>query len=281
MERVWGDRERAWVKEIQPRFAQANNAAVPAANINDEVVLEEGDNVVEIDLEINIEAFMNGNADEGDNTDEEEFQQINNEMEDGTDQPRPPHHLNDAPQPHPPVHNHAQQFPENLDFDHEAIDIQRPPDFDENDEPIPQLLPVEDPIRVAPIPAAVPLPAPPPPVALRREAGLVIYLTRTASTVLGALLFPSISALVGEALRLALPLSWTTPAMLGWGSRSPRRAGLPTGLLQTRWGRSVVGGCLFVVLKDAVRVYCKWRMAVSYRTRRVLDFEGKRGSVGR
>jgi len=54
---------------------------------------------------------------------------------------------------------------------------------------------------------------------------------------------------------------------------------VPTGLLQTRWGRSVVGGCLFVVIKDMVRVYCRWRMAVSFRERKVLDYDRKRGKV--
>ncbi len=44
------------------------------------------------------------------------------------------------------------------------------------------------------------------------------------------------------------------------------------GLLQQKWGRSVVGGCLFVVLKDAITLYCKWRRAKNQGKRKVLDY---------
>jgi hypothetical protein len=94
-----------------------------------------------------------------------------------------------------------------------------------------------------------------------------------ADTIIGALIFPSIAAKVGEALRFALPHSWTIPS-----------GGKATGLLQTKWGRSIVGGCLFVGVKDALLLYVRWRMAENMRHRRVLDWKGEgkgRGPTGR
>jgi hypothetical protein len=79
---------------------------------------------------------------------------------------------------------------------------------------------------------------------------------------MGALAFPTLAEISGEVLRFALPTSWTTAS-------ASRLA--PRGLLQEKWGRSLVGGCLFVVLKDAVMLYVRWRSARMHRERRVLD----------
>lgn len=38
---------------------------------------------------------------------------------------------------------------------------------------------------------------------------------------------------------------------------------------------------MFVVLKDAVMLYVRWRMARDHRMRRVLDYKGKKGVKGR
>lgn len=146
-----------------------------------------------------------------------------------------------------------------------------------------------------------------------------------AGTVVGALIFPGIAAVSGELLRLILPTpltsfpsstssSFATTAtttssssifsssspsspstslfsLLTSGSGSGSTSSLWTswlglgifapvkspGLLQQRWGRSVVGGCLFVVLKDALMLYVKWRMARMQRERRVLDYDKGKG----
>ena len=93
-----------------------------------------------------------------------------------------------------------------------------------------------------------------------------------AETILGALLFPSIAGMSGELLKLALPRAWTTaPAIPSRGARIAAK-----GLLQEKWGRSLVGGCLFVLFKDAVMLYVRWKMAQMHRKRRVLDWEGKK-----
>ena len=94
------------------------------------------------------------------------------------------------------------------------------------------------------------------------------------STILGALLLPSISWAAGEMLRLALPKAWTTmkvpdkPFLFA----APFRYG-PTGLLQEKWGRSLVGGCMFLVLKDMFYLYVKYRRATIRPLRRVPNVE--------
>lgn len=102
---------------------------------------------------------------------------------------------------------------------------------------------------------------------------------RIVDAVIGALSFPFVAAAAGEILRIALPLRWVVPggAGLHGGRVGTRSAPSVTGLLQLRWGRSIVGGCLFVVLKDTLRLYARYRAAVSQRSRHVLDYEGKGG----
>jgi len=83
-------------------------------------------------------------------------------------------------------------------------------------------------------------------------------------TMLGALAFPAVAASMGGLLTYVLPSSWMTNANFMNGR---------PGLLRTKWGRSVVGGCLFVVLKDALVLYCRWRLAQGHRRRRVMNYD--------
>ena len=92
-----------------------------------------------------------------------------------------------------------------------------------------------------------------------------------ASTVMGALFLPTISSVMGDLLKITLPKDWVTKRSI--------RAGA-TGLLQEKWGRSIVGGCLFIVLKDALLLYCKWKKARDFGKKRVLDYVGKRNGQG-
>ena len=85
-------------------------------------------------------------------------------------------------------------------------------------------------------------------------------------TVLGALAFPVVAAGMGGLLSYALPESWMSSA--NWMNGRP-------GLLRHRWGRSVVGGCLFIALKDALVLYCRWKLAQTHRQRRVMDYDKK------
>ncbi|KAF2398408.1 hypothetical protein EJ06DRAFT_532160 [Trichodelitschia bisporula] len=114
-------------------------------------------------------------------------------------------------------------------------------------------------------------PAPPPP-ADNRNFNLTMSTTRLAETILGALAFPAVSAAMGELLRLTLPKAWT--ARQGPGTKA-------AGLLQARWGRSLIGGCAFVVMRDAIMLYVRWRMARDHRRRRVLDYDRKKKRAAR
>ncbi|PGH17800.1 hypothetical protein AJ79_00941 [Helicocarpus griseus UAMH5409] len=115
----------------------------------------------------------------------------------------------------------------------------------------------------------------------RRQEGIIHETSNLADTVLGALLFPAISASMGGMLKMALPKAWTTaPAAASAASSSLEKG--KSGLLQSKWGRSVVGGCLFVLLKDALVLYCRWKLAKTHRKRRVLNYDrAKKQVVGR
>ncbi|RYO76875.1 hypothetical protein DL766_008104 [Monosporascus sp. MC13-8B] len=82
----------------------------------------------------------------------------------------------------------------------------------------------------------------------------------------GALLWPGLCYGMGELMRLVLPRSLVTRPALG-----PN-----TGILQERWGRSLVGGCLFVALKDVFSLYVKYRRAMDRPYRKLRNV--KKGS---
>jgi hypothetical protein len=93
--------------------------------------------------------------------------------------------------------------------------------------------------------------------------------TLSAGTIMGAIFFPAVAAAMGEVLKVSLPAKWVGR---GVGVRVGGK-----GLLMEKWGRSLVGGCLFVVLKDVVTLYCKWRKAKDFGKRKVMDYVGKKG----
>ncbi|KAI5247565.1 hypothetical protein E4T43_01980 [Aureobasidium subglaciale] len=115
---------------------------------------------------------------------------------------------------------------------------------------------------------------PPPVAAQNREERLLSFSTNSlAQTVMSALLFPTIASVSGDLLAQILPLSWTTiPSRTGMFGMTRGKA---TGLLQNKWGRSVVGGCLFVVAKDAIMLYVRWKMAKQHQSRHVVDYDRK------
>ena len=49
--------------------------------------------------------------------------------------------------------------------------------------------------------------------------------------------------------------------------------------LASQWARSLVGGCLFVVVKDTLMLYVKYRAAKDHRKRRVCEWDRVRGRV--
>jgi hypothetical protein len=114
-----------------------------------------------------------------------------------------------------------------------------------------------------------------------------ISLNYVAGVALSALFLPTFSALAGDLLALLLPASWVTraaplpgrgPLALGWLARSAGGARTAPGLLQERWGRSLVGGLAFVLLRDGACLYAKWQKARSFRRKRIVDFVERRHS---
>ncbi|KAK0383003.1 hypothetical protein NLU13_8919 [Sarocladium strictum] len=107
--------------------------------------------------------------------------------------------------------------------------------------------------------------APQAPPARRPSLGTILL--NISNAFVGALALPVVSFAAGELLRLALPYSWTAKPI---GLHRAR------GLMQEQWGRSVVGGCIYVVVRDAMRVYAKQRKVAAMGTRKVKNVERKR-----
>ncbi|TLD19187.1 hypothetical protein PspLS_09863 [Pyricularia sp. CBS 133598] len=95
----------------------------------------------------------------------------------------------------------------------------------------------------------------------RVEGAGISTWSRIINGTVSALLMPQISFAMGEALRLTLPARWVS------------KQGEPKGLLQHTWGRSLVGTCLFVVLRDAVSLYVKYRRVQAIKNRTVKNFD--------
>lgn len=105
-----------------------------------------------------------------------------------------------------------------------------------------------------------------------------ISTAQVARSMIGALFFPAVSSLMGDLIFRTAPSTWVTKPVKKFSLQQLQA----TGLLQEKWGRSIVGGCLFVVLKDALTLYCKWRKAKHQGKRKVLDYDrGKNGKNGR
>lgn len=85
--------------------------------------------------------------------------------------------------------------------------------------------------------------------------------TSPVNFITGALLWPGVCYGVGELMRKLLPARFVT---------KPPDAP-PTGLLQERWGRSLIGGCLFVVLKDVFFLYVKYKKIMNRPYRRIKN----------
>lgn len=99
-----------------------------------------------------------------------------------------------------------------------------------------------------------------------RNGGPSTTLTDLVNGVVTAITFPLVCWGAGEVLRHALPENWI--------ARSHPR--IATGLLQEQWGRSLVGGMVFVVARDAVNLYTKHRRVEVRKHRRVRSVPRRR-----
>lgn len=94
-----------------------------------------------------------------------------------------------------------------------------------------------------------------------RNGGPSTTLTDLVNGVVTAITFPLVCWGAGEILRHTLPDNWIM--------RAHSRAA--TGLLQEQWGRSLVGGMVFIVARDAVNLYTKHRRVEVRKHRRVRN----------
>lgn len=113
-------------------------------------------------------------------------------------------------------------------------------------------------------------PVVPEPADGQRQWNVQASLRDIGNSLTASLLLPAIAGGAGELLRLALPRRMTTPPDLSY--RRP-------GLLQEMWGRSLVGGCIYLVLRDAFRLYTKYRRAVNKPMRKVRNMERRTGDA--
>ncbi|MCJ1481759.1 hypothetical protein MMC06_001918 [Schaereria dolodes] len=210
--RVFAERERRWIKEIQPRSGENTNDAGAGREADNNVGENPGNGELGFEFNLEVEVF-----------EEEENVDIQNNPN----------------APNVPPQGQAQNGIANVAH-------------------LPQQ---QQPAAHAPAPAPAP-----------RGNNLIVSTSRLADTIIGALFFPTISAAMGAILKVSLPKGWTTPPSI-WDRHRP-------GLLQTRWGRSIVGGCLFVVLKDTLLLYSRYRLAQDHRKRRVVDYERKKAKDG-
>ncbi|OAL49752.1 hypothetical protein IQ07DRAFT_64895 [Pyrenochaeta sp. DS3sAY3a] len=243
-DRFWLPREQKWLKEIQPRAGDDAAAEVEQNIGGDHVHDDDPVDGVDIEVDVDFDIFAdwnNGGAADNHNAIE-----------------NPPVPIARGP----------------------AQPINAPP---RDDDAIPELIPLDEIGQdAAPAPNV-----PDQPRRARRERNLAFSTSSLADTVLGALIFPSVAAAMGELLKHTLPSSWVNPPngavvtswLGGWtgagGRAGSMNGGKPTGFLQTRWGRSIVGGCLFVSLKDVVMLYVRWKMAQNHRRRKIVDFDKK------
>lgn len=258
-DRVWLAREQKWLKEIQPRAGEdtgADDVQLDHDHVHDHDHDHDhnGDIIDEVEIEVDFDIFADWN----------------NAGEVNHDHDHHHHH-----------HHHERVAPDHV----HPIDA---PPLD--DDAIPELIDVEQLNRAdqgaAPAPNIPMQPAAPHRQRIRRERN-TISTTSLADTILGALIFPTLAAAMGELLKHSLPSSWVTPpagtpatSWLGGWVNTSGRAGKATGFLQTRWGRSIVGGCLFVGLKDAVLLYVRWRMAQNHLRRKIMDHIPKPKKTG-
>lgn len=254
-DRVWAPREQRWLKEIQPRAGTEDAAPEGGLEFQFGEVHDhdhdhdhhhhdhdhDADEVLEVEVDFDIFGDWNNGA----------------------------------------AHNHDHDIVEPAQPAEAAHPLNAPPL--DNDAQVPEI-PAQE---AAPAPN---VPAQPRRQRVRRERN-AFSTTSLADTILGALIFPSIAAAMGELLRISLPTSWVTPPkgvtttswLGGWLGAGAMQGGKgrPTGFLQTRWGRSLVGGCMFVGIKDAVMLYVRWKMAQNHRRRKVLDHDEKKRRTAR
>jgi len=224
--RVLAPKEKAWIKEVQPRAGETGENELQNQQVNQ----EDADNVVHegINFELNLQVEL---------VDEEEANEEAEEIQQ---------------QPEQPVGNLPTGNQDQVEQDQGQNQVPPQQHGHPQPHPAPQLAANQGAPAVA---------------------NVIVDTVGYAQKAMGALVFPTIAAAMGVLLKAALPKTWTTPP-----GRWDR---YPVGFLHSRFGRSVAGGCIFVVLRDTILVYSKYRLAQDHKQRRVVDHDAKKGKKGR
>ncbi|KAK1780076.1 hypothetical protein QBC45DRAFT_391790 [Copromyces sp. CBS 386.78] len=189
---------------------------------------------------------------------------------------------------HPPEEPHNEEMASALE---QAIGQVREVPWAAEAEARPSTPAVPEPATAAAPPRQPPAPAPAPAPARqgnnnndRDRDGVELpsfSFTDIINNVVTSLLFPFISYGMGELIRLSLPKSWTSPpkpiVTSGFFKRGTILSQGPGGLLQQRWGRSLAGGCLFVVIRDVFELYAKYRNVQVKKGRRIVRRREREG----
>ncbi|KAL8785329.1 MAG: hypothetical protein Q9195_008673 [Heterodermia aff. obscurata] len=233
--RKWAlPREKAWLQEIQPRAG--DNAEEDGAQPDQENADEEGGGgggPLDMDFELGVQIEV-----------------------DAIDEDGVGHH-------HHHLHHHHGH-----DHDLPQPNIQPPQPQTEAANPAPADAQNNNPDRdnQNPRPAAAAQPQRPPNRPIIQN--FVFAIPDLVRVSLGALALPFVSYYMGQLLKATLPRSWVAPPP----ARYWNRAGGARGIMQSQTGRTVVGGCLFIVLKDSLFLYSKYSMAQNHRRRKVLNY---------
>ena len=230
-------REKAWLQGIQPRAAEAaEEGDAPPADENDEEGQDGGP--LDMDFELGVQIEVEAVEEDAEHHHHHHHHHIL-QIEEEVVEPAPANQ--DAENP-------EQDVPQNENNGNEEQDQN---EGQGQNEPAP---PPQQPQQ----PQQRPIPRQP---IIQNFFFAIPGLTRMS---LGALCFPFVSYYMGQILKGTLPKTWVTRP--GYWER--RREGI----LQSRIGRTLVGGCLFVVLKDAFFFYSKYRMAQNHKKRKVLNY---------
>ncbi|CAG8235900.1 unnamed protein product [Penicillium salamii] len=96
-----------------------------------------------------------------------------------------------------------------------------------------------------------------------KEQRITVNVVSYEVNVLLAFVMPALFGGMGDLLNLVLSTDWTI------GSSDV--GGRQITLLQSRGGRSIIGGCIFICLKDALILCCTWYFCKSRRKCKIFD----------
>ncbi|KAL8869993.1 MAG: hypothetical protein Q9174_003854 [Haloplaca sp. 1 TL-2023] len=243
MKRLFHEREKKWIRQVQPRLGEDQDNANDRAGVQPPADNQAGEG---FDFELGVELEI---------IDEEEVEVDAEGREEGADVAV----VNDAGEA---VGEQGQDQDQDQDGAHDAGQQQQQ---QQQEPPNPE----QNPNQVGNNNAGANQQPAPAAAEQHRVIRLVPLVSAVVHSMMGALAFPAVASGMGDLISFVLPRTWSTPPG-AWERRSH-------GFLQSRFGRSVLGGCLFLVLKDTLSLYSKYRLAQDHMHRRVLDFDRKNG----